>query len=64
MPFRIDKIKTSKCTLYALWNINKKEYTKIPFKTKKSAIIMGKQYIKFREKKDSEVRNGRYIYPK
>ena len=60
MPFRVDKTKQG---LYALWNIKKKEYTKIPFKTKATAIKMGKQYIKFREKKNAEVRNGRYIYP-
>jgi hypothetical protein len=60
MPFRVDKTKAG---LYALWNIHKKAYTKVPFKTKQSAITMGKHYIKFRENKESKVVNGNYIYP-
>jgi len=60
MPFRIDKTKNG---LYALYNLHKKEYTKVPFKTKEGAINMGKQYIWFSEKKRSIVKRGRWILP-
>jgi hypothetical protein len=59
MPFRIDK----KDNKFLLYNLHKKTYVKKQFKTKQTAIKMGKQYIKFREKKSATVKEGRFILP-
>jgi hypothetical protein len=51
MPYRID----AKKGLFFLWNINKKKYVEIPFKSRQTAINAGKNYIRFREKTKSKV---------
>ena len=57
MPFRIDKREGR----FRLWNLHKKSYTKVPFKTKASAVTMAKQYIWFREKKRATLKDGKYV---
>ena len=51
MPYRID----AKKGVFLLWNLTKKQYVSIPFKTRQSAINAGKNYIRFREKTKSKV---------
>lgn len=43
MPYRIEK----KDNVYKLFNLTKKEYVKVNFKTKETAISAGKNYIRY-----------------
>ncbi len=43
MPFRIDKVKTG----YRIYNLEKKQYTKPIFKTKRNAMNMKKVWENF-----------------
>jgi len=45
MPYRIDK----KDNVYKLFNLTKKEYVKVNFKTRESAIKSGMNYMKYRK---------------
>lgn len=58
MPYRV----VEKGTKYFLWNLHKKEFVGIPFKSRKTAITSAKNYIRFREKVGAKVR-GNDILP-
>lgn len=45
MPYRIEK----KDNVYKLFNLTKKEYVKVNFKTKETAISAGKNYMRYRK---------------
>ena len=45
MPYRVDK----KDNVYKLFNLTKKEYVKVNFKTRESAISAGKNYMRYRK---------------
>lgn len=59
MPFKIVKEKDGK---YKLFNIHKKTFVKNNgYLTKKSSINAGKNFIKYRERKDSKVVGNRIL---
>lgn len=58
MPYRID----AKKGLFFLWNLTKKKYVTVPFKTRQSSINAAKNYIRFREKTGAKV-VGNIILP-
>jgi len=58
MPFKIVQEKDGK---YKLFNIHKKKYAKPKFNTKESATSAGKNFIKYRERKDSKVVGNRIL---
>tara|TARA_R100000935_G_scaffold39711_1_gene61174 strand:- start:152 stop:340 length:189 start_codon:yes stop_codon:yes gene_type:complete len=47
MPYRVDK----KDNVYKLFNLTKKEYVKVNFKTRESAIKSGINYMSYRGEK-------------
>lgn len=59
MPYRVDK----KDNVYKLFNLTKKEYVKVNFKTKESAISAGKNYMRYR-KEEPILKGNRLINKK
>ena len=53
MPFQVKKVGNS----YKLWKINEKKFSKVKFKTKKSAINQAKNYMRYRNEKPIVVGN-------
>ena len=53
MPFQVKKVGGS----YKLWRISEKNYVKVKFKTKKSAINQAKNYMRYRNEKPIVVGN-------
>ena len=45
MPYKVEK----KDNVYKLFNLTKKEYVKVNFKTRESAISAGKNYMRYRK---------------
>ena len=62
MPYRIDSKKTKAGLVYLLWNLHKRKYVAIPYRSRASAISAGKNFIRFREKKKAHV-SGNQILP-
>ncbi len=58
MPYRI----IEKDSKFYLYNLHKKQFVGIPFKSRKTAISSAKNYIRFREKVGAKVR-GNDILP-
>lgn len=58
MPYRVEK----KDNVYKLFNLTKKEYVKVNFKTKETAISAGKNYMRYR--KEEPILKGNKIIPK
>lgn len=48
MPYQIKKQVNGNKTVYKLYNIKKKEFVKINFKSKESAVNAGIRYMKYR----------------
>jgi hypothetical protein len=44
MPFQVKKVGKS----YKLWKINEKKFSKVNFKSKKTAINQAKNYMRYR----------------
>jgi hypothetical protein len=49
MPYQIKKQVNGNKTVYKLYNIKKKEFVKINFKSKESAVSAGIRYMKYRK---------------
>lgn len=57
MPFKVVKTKDG----FKLFNLKKEEYAKPSFKSKATAISSGKNYISYREKRNSKLVGNRII---
>lgn len=49
MPYQIKKQVNGNKTIYKLYNLKKKEFVKVNFKSKQSAVKAGMNYMRYRK---------------